>query len=617
MKRSVLALFILILSSNTFFPQSSIMFTAKIDGSQETPAVITTATGTGTFVLSNNGTKLTYNITVNGLSGPITGSHFHNAAVGVAGSVVKSITFNGNTASGTWTSTDASQPLTDLLLNELLKGRLYVNAHTSANPGGEIRGQVLLTSGVGFTANMNGSQETPAVTTNATGTGSVRLNVDGTVSYDVTVAGLTVTASHFHDAAVGVAGGVVKSISLTNNTSAGTWTSSDASQPLTDALLSELIKGNLYMNAHTAANPGGEIRGQVLINNGASFTSKIDGTQETPSVATTATGTGTFVLSNNGTKLTYNITVNGLSGSITGSHFHNAAAGTAGSVVKSITFNGNTASGTWTTTDASQPLTDFLLDELLKGRLYVNAHTSANPGGEIRGQVLLTSGVGFISNMSGSQEIPPVTTSATGTSSVRLNVDGTISYDVTVAGLTVTASHFHDAAAGIGGSVVKGISLTNNTSSGVWASLDVTQPLTDLLVGELIKGNLYMNAHTVTNPGGEIRGQVTNTTDIVTGIQDVNNNNSIPTEFVLNQNYPNPFNPSTKINYAILQSGNVSLKVYDILGREAAVLVDSYQNPGNYSISFNADQKALASGIYFYTLKSGTNTQTRKMVLMK
>ncbi len=616
MKKYILTFIVLLLFNNTFFSQSSIMFTAKIDGSQETPSVATTATGTGTFVLSNNGTKLTYNITVNGLSGPITGSHFHNAVVGTAGAVVKSITFNGNTASGIWTSTDASQPLTDLLLNELLKGRLYVNAHTTANPGGEIRGQVLLTSGVGFTANINGSQETPPVTTNATGTGSVRLNVDGTVSYDVTVAGLTVTASHFHDAAGGVAGGVVKSISLTNNTSAGTWASGDASQPLTDLLLSELIKGNLYINAHTTANPGGEIRGQVLINNGVSFTAKIDGTQETPSVATTATGTGTFVLSNNGTKLTYNITVNGLSGPITGSHFHNADVGIAGGVVKSITFNGNTASGTWTTTDASQPLTDLLLDELLKGRLYVNAHTTANPGGEIRGQVLLTSGVGFTANINGSQETPPVTTSATGTASVRLNVDGTISYDVTEAGLTVTASHFHDGVTGVAGSVVKSITLTNNTSSGVWASLDVTQPLTDLLVGELIKGNLYINAHTLTNPGGEIRGQVTNTTDVVTSIQELKDA-SIPTEFVLNQNYPNPFNPSTKINYSILRSGNVSLKVYDILGREAAVLVDSYQNPGSYSVSFNADQKALASGIYFYTLKSGTFYQTRKMILLK
>ena len=264
MKKYLYALIALILASNYSFSQTSVMFTAKLDGSQEIPAVTTTASGTGTFVLSASGTQLTYNVTVNGLSGPITGSHFHNGAAGTSAGVVKTVSFTGNTVSGVWSAADASQPLTDLLLSELLRGRLYFNVHTSANPGGEIRGQVLLTSGVGFTAKLEGSQENPAVTTTASGTGSVRLNTDGTVTYDITAAGLTPTAAHFHNAPAGTNGGVVKTITLTNNTGSGTWASGDASQALTDELLRDLIKGKLYMNVHTATNPGGEIRGQVL-----------------------------------------------------------------------------------------------------------------------------------------------------------------------------------------------------------------------------------------------------------------------------------------------------------------------------------------------------------------
>ena len=620
MKRSIFTLITLLLFTQYTFSQNSIMFTAKIDGSQEVPAVTTTATGTGTFVLSANGTQLTYHITVNGLSGAITGSHFHNAAAGTGGGVVKAFSFSGNTASGTWTSADANQPLTDLLLSELLKGKLYVNIHTAANPGGEIRGQVLLSTGVGFSAKLEGSQEVPAVTTTASGTGSVRLNTDGTVSYDITAGGLTPTAAHFHNAAAGTAGGVAKSITLTNNTSAGVWASGDASQPLTDLLLRELVKGRLYMNVHTAANAGGEIRGQVLLNSGASFTAKMDGSQEVPAVTTTATGTGSFVLSSNGTQLTYNITVNGLSGAITGSHFHNAAAGTGGGVVKTFTFNGNTASGIWTSADANQPLTDLLLSELLKGKLYVNVHTSANAGGEIRGQVLLSTGMGFTAKLEGSQETPAITTTASGTGSVRLNTDGTVSYDLTAGGLTPTSAHFHNAAAGISGGVVKSITLTNNTALGIWSSVDVTQPLTDLLLRELVKGKLYMNVHTLTNPGGEIRGQVVNSTEIASGIESTDSQ-ELPARFTLSQNYPNPFNPSTVIQYAVPFESKVNVTIFNSIGQVVKTYNEGNKNAGSYSIRFNGER--LASGVYLYNIKAfsldGKQNfhATKKMLLIK
>lgn len=620
MNRSILTLITLLLITQYTFSQNSIMFTAKIDGSQEVPAVTTTATGTGTFILSANGTQLTYNITVNGLSGSITGSHFHNAAAATSGGVVRAISFSGNTASGIWTSTDANQPLTDLLLSELLKGKLYVNVHTSANAGGEIRGQVLLNTGVEFSAKLEGSQEAPSVTTTASGTGAVRLNTDGTVSYDITAGGLTPTAAHFHNAAAGTAGGVSKSITLTNNTGAGVWASGDASQPLTDLLLRELVKGRLYMNVHTAANPGGEIRGQVLLNSGASFTAKLDGSQEVPAVTTTAIGTGSFVLSANGTQLTYNITVNGLSGAITGSHFHNASAGASGGVVKSISFSGNSTSGTWTSTDANQPLTDLLLSELLKGKLYVNVHTSANAGGEIRGQVLLSSGVGFAAKLDGSQETPAITTTASGTGSVRLNTDGTVTYDLTAGGLTSTAAHFHNAAAGISGGVAKSITLVNNTGVGIWASADASQSLTDLFLRELIKGKLYMNVHTLANPGGEIRGQVVNSTDITTGIESTDSQ-ELPSRFVLSQNYPNPFNPATVIQYSLPFESKVKVTIFNSIGQIVKTYNEGNKSAGFYFIKFNGER--LASGVYLYNIRAFSSdgkqnfNATKKMLLIK
>jgi len=88
-----------------------------------------------------------------------------------------------------------------------------------------------------------------------------------------------------------------------------------------------------------------------------------------------------------------------------------------------------------------------------------------------------------------------------------------------------------------------------------------------------------------------------------------------PREFSLSQNYPNPFNPSTQIQFSIAQAGIVTLKVYDLLGREVATLVHQNLTPSSYSVTWNAAN--VASGAYFYRLQSGSYVETRKLMLMK
>ncbi len=94
-----------------------------------------------------------------------------------------------------------------------------------------------------------------------------------------------------------------------------------------------------------------------------------------------------------------------------------------------------------------------------------------------------------------------------------------------------------------------------------------------------------------------------------------------PSSFSLSQNYPNPFNPETTISYKVPAASKVSLKVYDLLGRVVATLVDKYQQPGNYTVAFNARHlersREITSGIYFYQLVTPTNRITKKMVLTK
>jgi dienelactone hydrolase len=90
---------------------------------------------------------------------------------------------------------------------------------------------------------------------------------------------------------------------------------------------------------------------------------------------------------------------------------------------------------------------------------------------------------------------------------------------------------------------------------------------------------------------------------------------NLPTEFCLLQNYPNPFNPSTKIQFVISEFGFTSLKVYDVLGNEVAILVNEELTTGEYEVEFDGND--LSSGIYFYQLLAGSIIQTKKMVLTK
>ena len=131
--------------------------------------------------------------------------------------------------------------------------------------------------------------------------------------------------------------------------------------------------------------------------------------------------------------------------------------------------------------------------------------------------------------------------------------------------------------------------------------------------------NVLRNSRTMTKQERE-KGF---TEDIILGMaansvkdkQSGENTNSLPIKYELSQNYPNPFNPVTKINFSIPKQGMVTLKVFDMLGREVANLVNEYKQAGYYSIDFNASR--LSSGIYFYKLQANDFSDIKKMVLVK
>jgi hypothetical protein len=112
-------------------------------------------------------------------------------------------------------------------------------------------------------------------------------------------------------------------------------------------------------------------------------------------------------------------------------------------------------------------------------------------------------------------------------------------------------------------------------------------------------------------------GKVVPYIEILDGISSVNGEDELPKQFTLNQNYPNPFNPSTVISYQLPVASHVSLKIFNQLGQEIATLVDEFQQAGKHNSQFSILNSEFSSGIYFYTLKTYSFTQTKKMLLLK
>ncbi|MCE1166360.1 MAG: T9SS type A sorting domain-containing protein [Bacteroidetes bacterium] len=154
-----------------------------------------------------------------------------------------------------------------------------------------------------------------------------------------------------------------------------------------------------------------------------------------------------------------------------------------------------------------------------------------------------------------------------------------------------------------------------NPATDVWtAKINLATPVLGAYVGSTKLGNTWK---LLVASGYTGAAAVTNTqifTEIVTGISNPINGET-PSKYAISQNYPNPFNPVTKINYALPKSGLVTMKVYDILGKEVATLVNEVKNAGYYSVEFNAS--TLASGMYFYRIETNGFNEVRKMMLIK
>jgi hypothetical protein len=260
----------------------------------------------------------------------------------------------------------------------------------------------------------------------------------------------------------------------------GVWNYAEAQE-------ASILAGRCYVNIHTTANPGGEIRGQMT-----THAAELDPGQETPPIVGLGSrGWAVLNLDKCANTLTYHIVINGLGSAETAAHIHGVSIhGTASGVLHPLPA-GTPKVGVWNYPEAFE-------EAIENGQMYVNIHTIVNPGGEIRGQI-----VGSLAVMDGRQEVPPNASPACGCAFLSLDrATARLGFDIRYFGLTAaeTAAHFHGfAPTGVNAGVLLALPAVN-PKRGVWAF-----GVANLLA--LLDQRTYINIHTATFPGGEIRGQ--------------------------------------------------------------------------------------------------------------
>ena len=175
------------------------------------------------------------------------------------------------------------------------------------------------------------------------------------------------------------------------------------------------------------------------------------------------------------------------------------------------------------------------------------------------------------------------------------------------------------------GSTLSGTLVSAFNSSGDVIANTISEHDGSYLIPSLLNDNYTIKASKVGYQTSEYSQKVTidlNNSPVIKNVDfsvvttDVERtSNDIPKNFSLSQNYPNPFNPSTKIEFSVSRASQVSLKVYNILGKEITTLVSKYLEPGKYKVNFNASQ--LPSGVYVYKLTAGSFSNIKKMIFLK
>ncbi|HEX8561923.1 MAG TPA: CHRD domain-containing protein [Flavobacterium sp.] len=357
-----------------------------------------------------------------------------------------------------------------------------------------------------FTATLDGQQAIPAVSTSAKGVGSFMLNKNrDAISVNISFAmlsGTPVNVSIYHGAE-GTSGTLF--LDLTPYIGGSKVITTITGTNVT-ANLARYFNDELYVVVTTAANPSGEIRGQIKLETDLNFVADLNGMETIPMIMVSdAYGLGSFGLSMDNSALHFKVICQGLTGAITSAKLYSGTIGMVGVEVADLSsfISGKVITGSI----APSP---SLLSSLLIGEVYLNITTAESPTGELRSQLINYKGLTFDGILNGSQMVPPVSTPAQGVCVIRFSPNlTTMYYDIVVDGVasTIDYSHLHIGDFGqpynsSSFQVDFTTSINGNRISGTKTNISAINK------DRLLKSNLALLIHTADYPQGEIRSQV-------------------------------------------------------------------------------------------------------------
>ncbi|WP_299680498.1 CHRD domain-containing protein [uncultured Dokdonia sp.] len=388
---------------------------------------------------------------------------------------------------------------------------------------------------VEFTAILSGVQENPAAFTTATGTVNATLTGNELVvsgSFEGLRGELYTPAAggdHIHRALAGRNGGIELSLTavLSDGNTAGVYNAVDNTFTLTDDQVTALNAREFYVNIHSSVFTGGELRGQILPSSDDYYQATLLGSNEVPSINTTAGGNLLFELE--GDQLAVSGSFDDLSSEIridlaNGAHIHNAFAGRNGAVIFPLnpTYDVDNQGATIEAANNTFTLNAEQLAQIEEQGMYINIHSVNFPAGELRGQILPVSTAVLRAELSGFQEVPSISSEADGRIYVSYNGEGSFSVGGTFNNLSgdlflpaAGGIHLHMGNAGILGPVEFIITpevAADNRNAIIRPSentfvIENDEQLAALLSRSANRG-FYINVHSETFQSGELRGQI-------------------------------------------------------------------------------------------------------------
>jgi CHRD domain-containing protein len=394
-------------------------FLAHLTGDGEAAPVATPASGLGAFWLSPGDSALTVKVSFGDLKDSITAAYLGYGRDGDAGALALDLmpylaggpgggsligriplqASHGELAKGSASARAAHNELAEALAD----GNVFINIKTKAHADGEIRGGLKESDDRIFVADLDGSKQLPAVATSAKALGLFVLSEDdSTLTADASFPGVdSIAAVHVHSGSKTTNADTLPGEPQANLAAAASGSHAAKAIKVSSlgnpaAFLKSLFRGNIYVNVHSKAHPDGEIRGQLILPFRIGTALPLEGAQETPAVATKASGLAIVTRDPDGSNAAYAILADSLESPFAGAAIHKQAAGMAGDAVLDLTpsfdFNDDSltglyAGGAWYAVQAGQPFTPALANAFMAESLYVNIATRANASGELRGQI--------------------------------------------------------------------------------------------------------------------------------------------------------------------------------------------------------------------------------------